>query len=58
MCNFADVMKKTFSSFCSQDDEQRRSMLISEIEHSVERLKLSELEALYYDMVTKDYIRK
>ncbi|MGI6233215.1 MAG: hypothetical protein ACOYJF_10265 [Prevotella sp.] len=51
-------MKKTFSSFCSQDDEQRRSMLISEIEHSVERLKLSELEALYYDMVTKDYIRK
>ncbi len=29
---------------------------IREIEHSVEKLTLAELEALYYDMTTKSYI--
>jgi hypothetical protein len=58
LCKFANNMTKTFSSFNNQDDEQRRAMLVSEIEHSVELLKLQELEALYYDMVTKDYIRR
>ena len=38
------------------DEESRREELIRIISHSVERLTLPELEALYYDMVTKDYI--
>ncbi len=39
------------------DEEYRREELIRIIQHSTERLTLPELEALYYDMVTKDYIR-
>jgi hypothetical protein len=40
----------------SQSDEYRRVELIRVIEHSIERLTLPELEALYYDMTTKNYI--
>lgn len=40
-----------------KDSETRREELIHTIEHSVERLTVSELEALYYDMLTKDYIK-
>jgi hypothetical protein len=50
-------MAKVFTHF-SSDDESRRDELIRTIEHSVERLTLNELEALYYDLVSKDYIRK
>ena len=32
------------------------SVFIKTIKHSVERLTLQELEALYYDMSTKNYI--
>ena len=39
-----------------QSDEYRRDELIRMIEHSVEKLTLAELEALYYDMTTKSYI--
>lgn len=39
-----------------QSDEYRRNELICIIEHSVEKLTLQELEALYYDMSTKSYI--
>ncbi len=39
-----------------QTDEYRREELIRIIEHSVEKLTLQELEALYYDMSTKNYI--
>ena len=39
-----------------QSEEQRRDELIRIIEHSVERLTLQELEALYCDMSTKNYI--
>ena len=38
----------------SQSDEGRRDELIRVIEHSVETL--AELEALYYDMTTKNFI--
>lgn len=41
----------------SKDSETRREELIRTIEHSVERLTVNELEALYYDMLTKDYIK-
>lgn len=37
-------------------DEQRRDELIRTIEHSVEQLTLPELEAVYYDLVSKGYI--
>lgn len=37
-------------------EDTRREELIRQIEHSVERLTLAELEALYYDMTTKNYI--
>ena len=44
-------------NFDSYNDEIRRDELIRMIEHSVQQLSLGELEALYYDMVTKDYIK-
>ena len=50
-------MSRTFTTFGYGDDEQRRDELIRKIEHSVERLKLQELEALHYDMLTKDYMK-
>lgn len=37
-------------------DDYRRDELIRLIERSVEGLTLQELEALYYDMSTKNYI--
>lgn len=40
----------------NQFDDYRREELIRIIEHTVEKLTLSELEALYYDMMTKNYI--
>lgn len=39
-----------------QQDERRRDDLVRTIEHSVEGLSLQELEALYYDMISKGYI--
>lgn len=48
---------KVYTRFGS-DADGRRDELIRIIEHSVERLSGAELEALYYDMVTKDYIRR
>ena len=39
-----------------QSEEYRREDLIRVIEHSVEKLTMQELEALYYDMSTKNYI--
>ena len=39
-----------------QSDDYRRDELIRIIGHSVEKLTLAELEALYYDMTTKSYI--
>ncbi len=40
----------------TQSEENRRDELIRIIEHSVERLTLSEFEALHYDMITKNFI--
>ena len=41
-----------------QLEEYHREELIRKIEHSVEILTLQELEALYYDMSTKNYINE
>ena len=38
----------------TQSEDYRRDELIRMIEHSVEKLTLAELEALYYDMSTKN----
>ena len=40
----------------AQSNEGWRDELIRIIEHSVEKLTLAELEALYYDMATKNFI--
>lgn len=40
-----------------KDETFRREELIRIIEHSVDQLQLGELEALYYDLIAKDYIR-
>ena len=37
-------------------NDTRRAELTRVFEHSIERLTLAELEALYYDLVAKDYI--
>ena len=39
-----------------QSEDYRRDELIRKIEQSLENLTLQELEALYYDMSTKNYI--
>ena len=41
-----------------QTEEVQREELIRKIEHSLESLTLQELEALYYDMSTKNYINE
>lgn len=51
------LMGSVFTHF-GGDEERRRDELIRVIEHSVEQLSLAELEALYYDLISKDYIRK
>ena len=45
-----------YMSKFTQSDDYRRDELIRIIEHSVEKLTLAELEALYYDMTTKNFI--
>ena len=39
-----------------ESDDFRREELIRAIEHSIKNMTLQELEALYYDMSTKNYI--
>ena len=41
-----------------QSDDYRREELIRKIEHSLASSTLAELEALYYDMSTKNYINE
>ena len=38
-----------------KDEEYRREELIREIEHCVEQMSLRQLEALQYELETKDY---
>lgn len=38
-----------------KDEEYRRAELIREIEHRVEQMSLRQLEALQYELETKDY---
>ena len=52
---YKKIVSTNFHKF-TQSDDYRRDELIRIIEHSVEKLTLAELEALYYDMTTKSYI--
>lgn len=47
-----------YSGRFGQSEEYRREELIRIIEHSLEKLTPQELEALYYDMSTKNYINE
>ena len=49
-------MSNRFTSRLSDDDDFKRDELIRTIEHSVEQMKLSELEALSDDLFTKGSI--
>ena len=49
-------MSNRFTSRLSDDDDFKRDELIRKIEHSVEQMTLSELEALSSDMFTKGYM--
>lgn len=40
------------------DPDIRKEELIRIIERSIAELSLEQLEALYYDMLTKDYIKE
>jgi len=55
MAHFGQIPEQS-SPTRSLSDDFRRDELIRIIEHSVEKLTLAELEALYYDMTTKSYI--
>ena len=50
-------MAKTFTTFGHSSDEFRRNELVRKIEHALQERTLGELEALYYDMISKDYLR-
>lgn len=49
-------MSNRFTARLSEDSDYKRSELVRKIEHAVEHMTLSELEALSYDMFTKGYI--
>ena len=50
-------MAKTFTTFGNSNDDFRRDELVRKIEHALQELTLRELAALYYDMISKDYLR-
>lgn len=56
--NYLNEMEIKDFSHSNYSEEERREELIRAIEHSIARLTLSELEALYYDMTTKNYINE
>ena len=47
-----------FDKAYNSSDEYRREELIKRIEHTLSNLTLDELEALHYDMITKNYINE
>ena len=47
-----------FNKSYNSSHEYRREELIKRIEHALSSLTLDELEALHYDMITKNYINE
>ena len=56
LLNYNFLFLMSYLDSLTQSEEYRREELIRVIERSVENLTLQELEALYYDMTTKNYI--
>ena len=52
-----NIMHVTYSGF-AQSEEMQREELIRKIEASVKGMSLRELEALYYELSTKNYINE
>ena len=50
-------MSNRFTSRLSDNDDYKRDELIRKIEHAVEHMTLSELEALSYDILPKGILR-
>jgi len=48
----------SYTSNILHSDDYKREELIRKIEHSLQKLTLQELESLYYDMSTKNYINE
>ena len=53
---FSEQLHILMANRFDHNNDRRRDELIRVIEHSVESLSQGELEALYYDMVSKGYI--
>ena len=47
-----------YTNKIEQSEDYRREELIRAIEFSLKKLTVQELEALYYDMSTKNYINE
>lgn len=47
----------TFTDRLSDDNDYKREELIKKIEHALGQMTLKELEALSYDMFTKDILK-
>ncbi len=53
---FAEKINMSYTDRFKQSEDYRRDELIRIIERSVQKLTIQELESLYYDMSTKNYI--
>lgn len=47
-----------FNKIYGSSEDYRREELIKKIEHALSDLTLEELEALHYEMITKNYINE
>lgn len=56
--SYNESSKMTKFQRFEQDQELRREELIRNIEYSISQLSVAELESLYYDMMTKQYMGK
>ena len=55
---FKSLSDMAYTGRFGQSNDYRKEEPIRIIEHSVENLPLQKLEALYYDMSTKNYINE
>ena len=56
--SYNESSKMTKFQRFEKDQELRREELITNIEYSISQLSVAELESLYYDMMTKQYVGK
>lgn len=58
LTSYNESSKMTKFQRFEKDQELRREELIRNIEYSISQLSVAELESLYYDMMTKQYLGK